>query len=325
MGLAKCVCVDKVIEEDNDDFEEREIRRIANLVESPLQAYARYLARLDSSPMTMRQADELRIRYPVTKLVKADIIYARKTWTNRIFMVNGPTGTLKSFGAITLADWLDQNGFWTHNKGNYDLPKLFHAYDDFIDYAQNSARSGDAMILDEEIDSQGIGSRGIQFALHNLERTVARFNELNFVFVYVIARSHQINSLFYTRGQHYYPCAPLADYAGLGVLQPLASQEHYQLLGVMTVDVPPQGVIDAYHKKKVSFVRGMKESAGYGEVRDLIRSNESLIKQLASDKDFLKLTSHGARTDYVSYKFRKPKNQMDVLLRLIDFDYEAAD
>jgi len=324
VGLAKCVCVDKVIEEDNDDLEEREIRRIANLVESPLQAYARYLARLDSNPLTMRYADELRIRYPVTKLVKADIIYARKTWTNRIFMVNGPTGTLKSFGSITLADWLDQNGFWTHNKGSYDLPKLFHSYDDFIDYAQNSARSGDAMILDEEIDSQGAGARGIQFALRNLERTVARFNELNFVFVYVIERSHQINSLFYTRGQHYYPCAPLADYAGLGVLQPLASQEHYQLLGVMTVDVPPQGVIDAYHKKKSSFVRGMKESGGYGEVRDLIRANRKMIEELAQDPDFLKLTNKNERATYASYKYRKPRNQIETILGLVDFDFEGS-
>jgi hypothetical protein len=321
MGFSRCVSVDKSVQEESDDYEEHEMARISNLIESPLQSYARYLARLDM--INPREADYLRMKYPVTKLFKADIIYARKTWKNRIIMINGATGTLKSFSAITISDWLDQNGFWTHNKGRYELPKLHYEYDDFIACAQ-TARPGSTVMLDEEADYQGTGSHSIQFALHNLERTVARFNELNFVFVYVAERSHQVNTLLYTRGEHYF-VPPLAEYAGLGVLQPLASQEHYQLLGLMTVDVPKQAIIDAYHKKKVDFVGTMKDSGGYGEVRNLIKSNEGLIRQLASDKDFLKLTSHGARTDYVSYKFRKPKNQMDVLLRLVDFDYEAAE
>jgi len=325
MGFSRCVSVDKDVQEESDDYEEHEMARISNLIESPLQAYARYLARLDSSPATMGQADMLRIRYPVTRLVKADIIYARKTWKNRSWMINGSPGTLKSTSAITMANWLDENGFWTHNKGNYDLPKEFFEYDDFISYCQSEAKPHDCIVLDEEIDAQGTGSRGIQFALRNLERTVARFSEINFIFVYVIERSHQINTLFYTRGEHYYPVAPLAQYAGLGVLQPLASQEHYQLLGVMTVDTPPQPIIDAYHKRKSSFVQAMKASGGYGEVRDLIKVNRKMIEELAQDPDFLKLTNKNERATYASYKYRKPRNQIEAILGLVDFNFEAAD
>ena len=343
LGLAK----DEIADEDEDfSFEERELQRIANSVESPLSAYARYLARLDT--VNPFYANMLRVRYPVTKLVKADIMYARKTWKNRLFMLNGSPGcvslntvipiltenglekqkigdligesvrvfgydfetddfhflnaevvdaglkrmhrivlsngysveassehkfykekedgvkevtadkvkvgdwllmgnrrklyqstvmthinresdiydeqtyfasvarvesvgikmaadvvmpkghiymlgcglithnTFKSFSAITMCDWLDQNGFWTHNKGNYDLPKLFFNTIDLMGYLQSDAKLGDCLIggtiitmadgskrtISELMKMSKLGIRNFAFKTYNIIRKV---------------------------------------------------------------------------------------------------------------------------------------------------------
>jgi len=181
LGLAK----DEIADEDEDfSFEERELQRIANSVESPLSAYARYLARLDT--VNPFYANILRVRYPVTKLVKADIMYARKTWKNRLFMLNGSPGTFKSFSAITMCDWLDQNGFWTHNKGNYDLPKLFFNTIDLMGYLQSDAKLGDCLIggtiitmadgskrtISELMKMSKLGIRNFAFKTYNIIRKV---------------------------------------------------------------------------------------------------------------------------------------------------------
>jgi hypothetical protein len=150
MTLLSYTNEEKSDEDEDFSFEEAELQRIANSVESPLSAYARYLARLDAT--NPHYANILRLQYPVTKLVKADIMYARKTWKNRLFTINGAPGTFKSFSAITICDWLDQNGFWTHNKGNYSLPKLFFNTIDLMNYLQSEAKKGDTLMLDEEID-----------------------------------------------------------------------------------------------------------------------------------------------------------------------------
>jgi len=295
-------------------FEERELMRIMSASEAPLRAYARYLARLETiNPL---YADYLRLHYPVTKLVKADIVYARRTWKNRIWMINGPVGTLKSFSAMTLASWLDQNGWWTKRKGKYDLPKIFWDYHELLDYLRYDAVRGDCLVLDEEPRYAGMGVRSLQQVLQNIEMTL-RFAEINFIFVYVVERAHQVHTVFYTRGEHY-AIPPLADYAVLGVLQPLVTRTQYQLLGLMTVDVPEQAIIDEYHKRKSEFVEGMQRSAGFGEPRDILRDYGWLLESLANDKKFLSLRSFKAKVDYASYTYRVQKNVVALLLSMVD-------
>jgi len=300
-------------EDEEYSFEIAEQQRIAAAVEAPLSAYARHLARLDIvNPI---QADILRTQYPVTKLVKAEIMYSRKTWKNRIWMTNGSPGTFKSFTGMTLSSWLDENGFWTHNKGNYSLPKLFFETTSLMSYLQSDARKGDCLMLDEEIDKSGMGVRGLQYAMHNIERTL-RFTEINFMFVYVVERHHQVNSVFYTRGEHYV-IPPFGDYAVLGVLQPLVTQSEYQLLGLMTVDVPSQKIVDTYHKRKIEFVGGMQKSAGFGMPADILRDYAWLLSALAKDEKFLALPSN-RRAGYVSYIYHVQENVVQLLLSLVD-------
>jgi len=164
--------------------------------------------------------------------------------------------------------------------------------------------------------NSGMGVRGLQYAMRNIERTL-RFAEINFMFVYVVERHHQINSLFYTRGEHYVR-PPFGDYSVLGVLQPLVTQEQYQLLGLMTVDLPYQKIIDAYHKKKVEFVGGMQKSAGFGVPADILQDYAWLLTVLANDKKFLALPNNTLRTDYVSYQYHVQKNVVQLLLSMVN-------
>jgi hypothetical protein len=166
--------------------------------------------------------------------------------------------------------------------------------------------------------NSGTGVRGLQYAMHNIERTL-RFAEINFMFVYVVERHHSIHTLFYTRGEHYV-VPPFGDYAVLGVLQPLVTQQEYQLLGLMTVDLPSQKIIDVYHKKKAEFVGGMQKSAGFGAPADILRDYAWLLAALANDKKFLALPNDTIRADYVSYKFHIQKNVVQMLLSLVDLE-----
>ena len=177
--MATACSVDISVEDTTEDFEQNEMRRISQLIESPLQTYARYLARLDMT--NPRQADQMRMNYPVTRLVMADIIYARRTKKNRIWVINGPTGTLKSFSAMRMASWLDQNGFWTHNKGKYEVPKVFLDVSAMIKYAQTDFESGSTLVLDEEADTQGCltGDMAIKTSVGDMEiETLFKLQEI---------------------------------------------------------------------------------------------------------------------------------------------------
>jgi len=485
----KAKVIDELLPEEDTDFDLREIMRIEQSMESPLQAYARYLARLGL--VNPRMAEVMRIKFPLTRLVKADFEYAKMYWKNRVLQVMGSTGCLtldsliqvieggrinevslgrlikekkefltsaydiennkivltsakavssgikrvykltfengktlgatqdhkfikfpdnkevtlkeldigdkilcfdksylvhfctevwrnnfwnknnfhclhgkgrkkyyknrkilfglkiinieefgeqevgdlvvpdynrfvlpfgvithnsgKSISSIEMAHWIDPD-FWTHNKGNYDLPKEFWDYGDLLNYVRAEASPGDCLVLDEEPRLHGLGSRTLQDAIQNLEAQV-RFNKINFIFVYAIERSHRVHTLFYTRGEHPTKEIPKMDYFVLGVLQPIL--EHHQLLGLMTVDVPPQGVVEAYNKRKEEYTNSVQRSGGFGAEQDIIEQYKVIAAKLPYDKDYQKLQHKGERTDYVSYKYRVPTGLAKLLVTLV--------
>lgn len=479
------IAVSREVEEEFDsdfsDFEEKEFLRISRLTESPLSAYARYLARLDMK--NPRHADDLRMNYPVTRLVKADFLYARQTIANRNIMVNGclsydtkvsvftddgkiericlgdnlfkrikvfgfdtvkrvfdienatvisvgekecyklsfldgsdivctydhrfyrkykedftetkcedlsvgdellcgesrdvykfsqkyagltkflkiikkqkigiipvldvvmdechvymldnglithnSAGTCKSFAGMSLADWLDQNGFWTHNKGNYDLPNLFFDVAEAMAFAKsNKFRAGSAIMIDEDPKRMGQSAISVNAAITNFERTVARYSEINFVWIYVAETSHQINTRFYTRGVYFDP-VPLAKYVGLGVLQPtVAAANGYALLGKCSVDVPKQRILDAYDKKKKEYVAKMKVSGGFGLQRNIVETYSEQLKMVAKDKRFIAICNsdfsngkkNGLKVSYISRELGIPKCDAELLMSLVDLD-----
>ena len=295
-----------------------EREKIMRSTESPLQAYARFLARLEQTDP--READRYRVNYPVTNLVKMDIIYAQRTWKQRIWMINGPTGTGKSLSALELAHWLDPE-FDVEEKMFWSIPRM-------LDYVRTDAKAHDCLVLDEEPGRSGMGIRGLQQAMNNLEATI-RYAEINFIFVYVMERHHNIHSLFYTRGEHYYRVPddhPLkargkdigADYFVLGVLQPFVGAENnYQLLGLMTVDVPPQWEIANYEKYKIEFVGNMQESGGFGAQQNIMKDYGWVLKALENDEQFHTLERHADKVKYLSYRYGVQVNISELLLALV--------
>jgi len=301
------------------DYIQYERARILNCVESPLQAYARFLSRVEK--ISPQDADILRMNYPVTPLFKAEIQYRKRTWKQFLVMINGPTGTGKSLSGITICRWIYPD---------FDVDEhIFWSVDDMVNYVRKYAEKGCCLMLDEEISRLGTGTRGLQYALQNLECTL-RYAEINFVFVYVMERPHKIHSLLYTRGEHYYrvpPGHPLrekgkdlgADYFVLGVLQPFFWKDAgYQLLGLMSVDVPPQKIISRYERHKAEFVEQMRESGGLGEIRDILTAYGYVFENLKTDETYMRLEKKSSKADYISHAYGIPRNIAVILVELFE-------
>ena len=290
-------------------IEQIEMQKILQSSETPLNAYARHLARLEL--VNPKLADWLRIKYPVTRLFKAEIIYRKKTWKDFKIQIIGQTGSGKSLSAMTLARWIDPD---------WNIDKLFWDYHELLDYVRTEAKSGDCLVLDEDPRFFGLGSLTLNYAIQNIECTL-RYRQINFIFVYVYERSHKVHTVLYTRGEHF-KNPPYADYFVLGVLQPI--MDTHQLLGLMTVPVPPQKLISQYDKKKQEFVEVMQRSAGFGAERDIVREYAWVLRKLADDKVFLSLPTKAQKINYVSYKYRLPKGLVDLLLGMVEVEDEEA-
>ena len=292
-------------EEDEMSFDQREMMRIRDSVETPLDAYARYMARLEI--MSKSRADQVRLHNPVTRWWQMDIAYARNAWQNRIIMINGKTGTGKSLSGIGLTDELDYNG--------WEIEKCFWDLADLLNYLRTDAKRGDCLILDEEPKYRGVGSMSLDYAISNIEQTI-RWNEINFIFIYVSEGSHKVHTAFYTRGVKFIE-PPKADYFVLGLLQPVSGLNDYQLLGLMSVDVPSQKMIRSYGKYKKEFVEQIQASGGFGSPREILQEYEWLIKALREDDYFFSLDTHGKRVDYVSMRYRVPIKMVDIVMTLL--------
>jgi hypothetical protein len=305
-----------------------ELKAIYEACESPLTAYARHLERLKQVGMDY-WADYLRFNYPVSKLFKLEIAYRKRTWKNYILSIQGAQGTLKSLSGITIAQWIDPD-FVGKRGGRVYLPKIFWTDEDLIEYARTEAKPGDVLLKDEDPRYMGAGAATIENAIRNLEGT-QRFNEINFIFIYVVGRSHYVHTVLYTRGEHFTrprnkleamsPMARktglIADYSVLGVLQPLAGFSEYTLCGLMKVDVPDQAIINEYHKRKREFTEEMLASGGLGPTRSPREEFEWLIKELENDEDFQRLDSRGAMASYIHFKYRLPYSLISALMPFV--------
>ena len=297
--------VEDIQNQELDDIspEMTELYLIQRSYTTPLRAYAMYLEKLERQGKS--RADDLRDTFPLGRIWLADHIYRAKTMKNSISQTIGPQGAGKSLATLGMAMEIDPD---------FNEDKIFFYGNDLVNYVRNSVKKGDVLVMDEQIDRFGSGSRFMDAQIQNLEGT-QRVSGFHMKFVYVEEKSHMIHHLCYARTEHHDPVRgpPYVDYFVIGILQPGINFDADYYLGNMVVRPPHQKLIKAYQKKKDEFAGTVRETGGIGGQRNLDEDYGYIIEELKEDKKFETLNKT-TRQAYVTHKYSVTRDIADLIM-----------
>ena len=270
---------------------------------TPLRAYAMYLEKVER--MGRGKADELRDGFPLGRIWLADHLYRAKTMKNSISQTIGPQGAGKSLATLGMAMELVPD---------FSEEKVFFYQNDMVNYVRGNVKRNDCLVLDEQIDRFGSGSRFIDAQIQNLEGT-QRVSGFHMKFVYVEEKSHMIHHLCYARTEHHDPVRgpPYVDYFVIGVLQPGINFDADFYLGNMVVRPPHQKLIKDYQAKKQEFAGDVRDTGGIGGQRDLEEDYGYIIDELKTDPKYLEMTKT-TRNTYVTHKYGVTRDIADLIM-----------